>query len=155
MIINTVINLLCEKQLITEIPFIITDELRLEYARTYALVANGEFESLKSSNRKYALKLAGLNLLHYSGITTSGFVYCISNPSFPGFIKVGITKDVKKRLSSYQTYDPHRAYKLETYRFVQDKKKTEKELLLKYGKFSDKGEWVTDPNVVSYVRTFS
>ena len=92
MIISRVINSLCQKGLITELPFTITDNLRFEYAQTYSELTNGSFNTLSSSNKKYALKLAGLNLLNYGGLNTAGFVYCISNPSFPGYVKVGITK---------------------------------------------------------------
>lgn len=39
-----------------------------------------------------------------------GYVYVIKNDNWEGMYKVGITKDVKKRLNSYQTSDPYRAY---------------------------------------------
>ncbi len=42
-----------------------------------------------------------------------GFVYVIANSSWEGMYKVGIAKDVKRRLNSYQTSDPYRAYELE------------------------------------------
>lgn len=152
MIINKTINILCEEGKITKLPFIVTYDLRMAYATTYAKITNGNFNELTSSNKKYALKLAGLNLLKYGGLATSGFVYCISNPSFPGYVKIGITKDVKKRLASYQTYDPHRAYKLDTYRFVSNKKEVEKYLLSEYGINTDKGEWVSDLSVLDCVK---
>ena len=41
------------------------------------------------------------------------YVYVISHPSYKGFYKVGIAKDYKARLNSYQTSDPLREYKLE------------------------------------------
>ena len=44
------------------------------------------------------------------------FVYVVSHPNFPGEYKVGIAKDWKQRLNSYQTSDPDRQYKLE-YKF--------------------------------------
>lgn len=40
-------------------------------------------------------------------------VYIISHPMFAEYFKVGVAKDVKARLNSYQTSDPHRSYKLE------------------------------------------
>ena len=45
--------------------------------------------------------------------TEIGNVYIISNPAFQGEYKVGIAKNVKSRLNSYQTSDPRRHYKLE------------------------------------------
>ena len=41
------------------------------------------------------------------------FVYVISHPNFDGEYKVGIAKDWKSRLNSYQTSDPDRQYKVE------------------------------------------
>jgi predicted GIY-YIG superfamily endonuclease len=76
-----------------------------------------------------------------------GFVYIISNPSFPNKYKVGITTDVLQRLNTYQTYDPYRMFKIEHYRFVEDKRKTEKLILEKTKMNLDKGEWVSDVQV--------
>jgi hypothetical protein len=152
MIISKTINTLCTREYITSLPFIVTDSLRLQYAYIYAELTGGDFNTLTNSNKKYALKLAGLNLLKFGGVDTAGFVYCISNPSFPGYVKVGITKDVTKRLANYQTYDPHRSYRLDTYRFVQRKRETEKMLLNNYGIASDKGEWVSDLSVIAYIK---
>jgi predicted GIY-YIG superfamily endonuclease len=41
-----------------------------------------------------------------------GYLYIITNDSFPGWIKVGISKDLNARLNHYQTGSPHRNYKL-------------------------------------------
>ncbi len=41
------------------------------------------------------------------------YVYVISNPKYKGLYKVGVAKDYKSRLNSYQTSDPYRNYKLE------------------------------------------
>ncbi len=43
---------------------------------------------------------------------SSGFVYVIKNAAWKARYKVGIAKDVGKRLKSYQTSDPHRGYEL-------------------------------------------
>jgi predicted GIY-YIG superfamily endonuclease len=43
----------------------------------------------------------------------SGYLYIISNINFPGWIKVGVTKDLKSRLQTYQTASPFRNYILE------------------------------------------
>ena len=42
-----------------------------------------------------------------------GYVYIISNNAWPGKYKVGIVKDVTKRLNNYQTSDPLRGYQIE------------------------------------------
>ncbi len=41
------------------------------------------------------------------------YVYVISNKAYKDGYKVGIAKDIQKRLNSYQTSDPNRGYKLE------------------------------------------
>ncbi len=41
------------------------------------------------------------------------FVYVISHPNYSGEFKVGIAKDVRKRLGAYQTSDPKREYEIE------------------------------------------
>lgn len=48
-----------------------------------------------------------------AGVRPTRFVYIISHPMFPNFYKVGVAKNVKARLNSYQTSDPERSYKLE------------------------------------------
>lgn len=67
------------------------------------------------------------------------FVYVISHPQYNGEYKVGIAKNWKSRLNSYQTSDPDRQYKvefkLETPRF------RETELHI-HKKFENKHEWV-------------
>ncbi|MGR3913167.1 MAG: GIY-YIG nuclease family protein, partial [Gammaproteobacteria bacterium] len=41
------------------------------------------------------------------------YVYVISNPAYKGMYKVGVAADAEARLSSYQTADPQRQYRLE------------------------------------------
>lgn len=48
-----------------------------------------------------------------AAIKSGGFIYVISNSAFPDKYKVGIARDVDKRLNSYQTSEPERAYKVE------------------------------------------
>lgn len=42
-----------------------------------------------------------------------GYIYILSNPDFPGYYKIGIAKNLKDRLSTYQTSSPRRNYKVE------------------------------------------
>jgi hypothetical protein len=154
-LIQTVINTLIVRGHLDIDATTITDQLRLDYAKVYAELTGGDYNNLKSSNRKYALKLAGLNLSKALSVYTSGFVYCIVNPAFDGYVKVGITKDINNRLAVYQTGDPNRAYRIECYRFVEDKREVEKYLLEKYRANADTGEWVNDQSVIEYVRSLS
>jgi hypothetical protein len=42
-----------------------------------------------------------------------GYLYIITNPNFPGWVKVGTTNNFKARLQGYQTSSPFRDYKVE------------------------------------------
>ncbi len=81
------------------------------------------------------------------------FVYVISHPSYPGEYKVGIAKDWKSRLNTYQTSDPDRQYRiefrLETPRF----RETERHI---HETFPNKHEWVHGDlkQIVAEVRAF-
>jgi hypothetical protein len=41
------------------------------------------------------------------------YIYVISNPAWGGWLKIGLSKDPKKRIQSYQVYSPLRDYRLE------------------------------------------
>ena len=41
-----------------------------------------------------------------------GYLYIITNDAFPGWVKVGTTENLSKRLHTYQTGDPLRRYKV-------------------------------------------
>ena len=72
-----------------------------------------------------------------------GYVYIISNPSHIGWVKIGVTDNIKTRLSNYQTADPKRSYKVEYYIFHPDCYKAEKDIkeMMKYFASSRKNEW--------------
>ena len=111
----------------------------------------------------YALKLAGLSLLKLNKKredkskslkkaeqkTKSGIVYIISNEAFPGYYKVGMTQNLKQRLKSYQTYDPHRRFKVEHYRVVDDARSVERYFLTHCNVDISSGEWVKGENIKS------
>ena len=67
------------------------------------------------------------------------FVYVISHPGYPGEYKVGIAKDCKARLNSYQTSDPDRQYKIEFKLETPNFRETEKHI---HSTFENKHEWV-------------
>ena len=43
----------------------------------------------------------------------SGYLYIITNPAFPSWVKIGTTWDLKGRLHTYNTGDPFRKYHIE------------------------------------------
>ena len=67
------------------------------------------------------------------------YVYIISNPAFIGLYKVGVAKDYKKRLNSYQTSDPERNYKIEFAFYTHLYDEIEKHI---HQTFMNKHEWV-------------
>ena len=67
------------------------------------------------------------------------FVYVISHPEYPGEYKVGIAKNWKSRLNSYQTSDPDRRYKVEFTHLTPYFRETEKHI---HHLFPNKHEWV-------------
>ena len=74
--------------------------------------------------------------------TKSGQVYIISNPAFPGWVKVGRAYDAKDRLRSYQTSSPFRDYTLEWSLPTRDASVSEHKAHVKLeAKFDRRGEW--------------
>ena len=67
------------------------------------------------------------------------YIYIISHPKFEGYYKVGIAKDYKTRLNSYQTSDPDRAYKMEYFYLTPHFRETEKYI---HNLFDNKFEWI-------------
>jgi len=67
------------------------------------------------------------------------FVYVISHPNYEKEYKVGIAKDWKSRLNSYQTSDPDRQYKIEFKMETPWFRETEKYI---HDEFTNKHEWV-------------
>ncbi len=43
---------------------------------------------------------------------SSGYLYIITNKSWPGWIKIGTTRNLKTRLQTYQTSSPFRNYEV-------------------------------------------
>lgn len=78
---------------------------------------------------------------------TIGYVYAITNPAFPGWVKIGASVDAETRLNQYQTYSPKRDYVLEGYSMCMDYTSLEDRVLRKFPDRS--GEWVkADVDVV-------
>ncbi len=67
------------------------------------------------------------------------YVYIISHPQYEGEYKVGIASDVKSRLSSYQTSDPNRDYKLEYKQLTEHYRALERHI---HNQFDSRQEWV-------------
>ena len=73
----------------------------------------------------------------------AGFVYVLTNPAWPGWLKVGMAVDADDRCSSYQTSSPFRDFEIRYKRFFKNKQVAEKEAhALLSGLATDvNGEW--------------
>ena len=74
---------------------------------------------------------------------SGGYIYIISNPAHPNFLKFGITEDIKSRLSTYNTGDPQRAYRVEYYISHPDCYNAEKKIkeMMHYFAKRQQNEW--------------
>lgn len=81
------------------------------------------------------------------------YVYIISHPNYPGEYKVGIAKNWKSRLNSYQTSDPERQYKMEFKMETPWFRETERHI---HDKFDNKHEWVTGAmdDIINEIRSY-
>ncbi len=67
------------------------------------------------------------------------YVYVISNKAYKDEYKVGIAKDIQKRLNSYQTSDPNRGYKLEHKKLTPRYRELERYI---HAELQSRHEWV-------------
>jgi len=164
---SVIIQQLVERGLIPSFgEFTITEALIDSYQEIYKALYEKTGTGLKGSNKKYARKLAGIFLIkenqkRLSSIEKTakikskykqdcGIIYLISNPAFPNCYKIGITKNLESRIKAYQTYDPHKAFKVEHYKFVKNARSAEKDILTTFGISLLKGEWVEGTEVKKY-----
>ena len=73
----------------------------------------------------------------------SGHVYVITNPTWKGWVKVGMAIDAEDRCKQYQTSSPYRDYTLQYKKFFANRSKAEQEvhkILINKGKTFN-GEW--------------
>ena len=79
--------------------------------------------------------------------TKEGYVYVISNPAWPDWVKVGMAIDADDRCSSYQTSSPLRDYVLHCAISSDDRRKDESKAHKVLEKIADsrKGEWFNIP----------
>ena len=72
-----------------------------------------------------------------------GYVYVISNTSWPSWYKIGMAIDAEDRLNSYQTSSPFRNYVLEYSRHFVNRRSAESIAHRNIGKVAEivKGEW--------------
>ena len=72
-----------------------------------------------------------------------GYVYVITNPAWPEWVKIGMAIDARDRQNGYQTSSPFRDYTLEHRVYSNDRRLSEREAHVKASMISDsrRGEW--------------
>lgn len=72
-----------------------------------------------------------------------GYVYVITNPAWPEWVKIGMAVDADDRCNGYQTSSPFRDYVLEHMIVTKDRRKAEAQAHFAAGKLasSKNGEW--------------
>ena len=82
----------------------------------------------------------------------SGYVYAISNPAWPGWVKVGMAVDACDRLNSYQTGSPMRDFELIASFKTEDKSRDEKKahIIFRERCSEQSGEWFKISNEEAY-----
>jgi len=70
-----------------------------------------------------------------------GYLYVVTNPAWPDFIKIGRTININTRLRSYNTGSPFKDYELFYYRFFTDVCAAEQAIRHFYGGHKFRGEW--------------
>jgi|TARA_R110000850_G_scaffold125908_8_gene244727 hypothetical protein len=113
--------------------------------RTHPLYKAGRFKTFEG---------AAFSALKGYEKTTEGYVYIIANPSFDGWLKIGMAVDAEDRCNGYQTSSPHRDYRLLYARRFNDRRKAETKTMNKLKKVvkEHNGEWFkTDRNTAQEI----
>lgn len=76
-----------------------------------------------------------------------GYVYLLTNPAYPHWVKVGCAIDVDDREDSYQTSSPFRDYTVIAHQFVEDRRDYEQDLIEYMEAISEdrRNEWFCIP----------
>jgi hypothetical protein len=87
-----------------------------------------------------------------------GYVYAVTNPAWPNWVKVGMALDADDRCRGYQTSSPYRDYEVKVSVFFEDRSKAEQQVhkLLSEVAAERRGEWfkidpITAIGTINYV----
>ena len=115
------------------------------------MYVNGKFvpksHPLHKAGRYKSFNDAAFSSLQGYKLSKKGFVYIITNPAWPDWVKIGMCVDAEDRLNGYQTSSPNRDYKLEYAVKVSNRRKSETmahKICKKMG-VDNKGEWFNMP----------
>jgi len=115
----------------------------------YALAKDRQAELLKAAKELFGLGLDYGTAEKAERTDRRGFVYVISHPRFPGYVKIGRAFNPESRLRGYQTGCPERAYKLDYAVYFDDCHKAETDIHYILQQDRVKGEWFAIPRHVA------
>lgn len=128
----------------------------LQQASMQAVVGPVEQKTVEANGRETApvqMKaiLADIRLRYGDEIRTKGeqtsamegFVYLVTNPCYPGWVKAGMTIDYELRLGTYNTSDPLSRFEYAELAWTPDRRGAERQLLesLQGIAIETRGEW--------------
>lgn len=71
-----------------------------------------------------------------------GYVYAMTNPAWPGLVKIGSAANTRERLSTFNTGDPHRAFSMQCHVASNDRLFAERTVHVSLAKYRlPGGEW--------------
>jgi len=115
------------------------------------MYVNGKYvptnHPLHKAGRYKSFNDAAFSSLRNYKLAKEGYVYVITNPAWPNWVKIGMAVDAEDRLNGYQTSSPMRDYQLEFSVKVNDRRKAETKAhkICKKMGVSNKGEWFNMP----------
>jgi hypothetical protein len=94
---------------------------------------------LAGVRERHKVRLAALKNVH-TGVA-EGYVYVVTNPAWPGWVKVGCAVDYEDRTATYQTGSPHRDYVCQFFLHSERRVELEKEVHRRLEHTIHGGEW--------------
>jgi len=130
---------------------------RLQNRNTNRMWVNGNHVSTKHPLHKpgrYIIEGFFGDAVAETEKTKEGYIYIITNPAWPGWVKVGKALDADKRVAAYQMYSPFKDYVCERTFHVPDVHAVEH--AFHRGRKKDNGEWyqMTVDKAASIVEKF-
>jgi predicted GIY-YIG superfamily endonuclease len=124
-----------------EVPTI--DDIFRLYPRFSEEKSVAALNEVKKIRKEFARVLGLTDVKGIQSPKLFGYVYLIVNENYSGWVKCGMTGNVEKRLSQYNTYDPFGKFVVLEAKSVEDRKKAEIKLIseLKIASARYKGEW--------------
>jgi len=94
---------------------------------------------------------------NYRTGVAEGFVYIVTNPAWPGWVKIGSAIDPIDRSRSYNTGSPYRDYELKAYAYSDNRRELEAAIHDGASDVRGQGEWfdMTAEEAISFISTYA